>query len=818
MARVFTTPTQARTPTGTGRLFGMPTKSQDLTTVAGLQTTAEQAGLKEEAGKLLSTKGEKPDQIFSGGFIQDTFDTLNFLQHGVTGLIQGKGFAEGVKTRASFAEKGEAGLGDLGVPGTIAGIALDIAIDPLTYAGGFGLLKRAVAGVGKVAKPIGRVATKIPVVEKAGEQLGKMFIYRFGQDPVYKELAERSIKNAGVGVQNVLNIARPLTKLDSATQQAIANARKAGQLEILPIELLAKAKPAFDELDRLGKEAVDVGLLKSEVYQENVGKYIARLYRSKEAPKGVVGKLKGIFEAKPKRIDLSRFKKRTDIPEDVREAMGEILEAGYPTAKALVQLTRSVENAKFFGEVAAKWGGDVIEEGMSKLPEVKSLGALSGKVVPTPIFDDIQEIIRTKSTTEKTIGRIVGGFKFGKVILNPATHARNVMSNFLLNSFEGLSPARIDIYARAAKSLATKDEFYKEAQQAGLGLDTFAANELRDILAGVEGGLKGNLKSFANKLSDIYQKEEEFAKMAQYIFQRGKGLSPEDAYKIAERATFNYSQITPFIRRVRESAFGLPFVTFTYKATPQVAKTLITKPTKISNIGKIKNDIEKQADLSELTAERETEPSWIRDGFFVKLPIKDKEGRSAYLDLTYILPFGDLISGQYVQRDIERETGVKESVPEALLSKSPFLNVIKELAKNQDFFGNRIFRESDDIEDQLGDIFRHLIKTYAPPAVADQIPGGYRKGDERKPAQWQKLFTEDTGIETGGVQGRTLAQELLKQAGIKIQPVDLEQQARFAELEKERALKTLLGEEGVIAEFTRPFIPKEQQKKGRLFK
>src|SRR3990167_10969027 len=128
MARVFTTtPT---TKTQGGRLFGTP-KTQDLTTVTGLQTVAQKTGLSEQAEKLLAIKGERPDQIFSGGFIQDTFDTLNFLQHGVTGVIQGKGFAQGVKTRASFAEKGEQGLGDLGIPGTVAGIALDIAVDPL---------------------------------------------------------------------------------------------------------------------------------------------------------------------------------------------------------------------------------------------------------------------------------------------------------------------------------------------------------------------------------------------------------------------------------------------------------------------------------------------------------------------------------------------------------------------------------------------------------------------------------------------------------------------------------------------------------------
>ena len=139
-----------------------------------------------------------------------------------------------------------------------------------------------------------------------------------------------------------------------------------------------------------------------------------------------------------------------------------------------------------------------------------------------------------------------------------------------------------------------------------------------------------------------------------------------------------------------------------------------------------------------------------------------------------------------------------------------------ELGQNKDFYGNKVFQNSDSVDKQLGDVFRHMTKTYLPPVIADQIPGGYRKGDERRPAQWQQLFGEDTGTEAGRSQRRTIAQELLKQVGIKIQPVDLEIQARFAEQEKERALQTLLKESGQISEFTHPFISK--QKKGRLFK
>lgn len=771
----------------------------ELKTSQGLQNVATRAGVGPQAGAIKASVGEDPSKIYSGGMLSDIGDTLNLLQYGTVGVLKGKGFVKGVQTRESWSNNDA--MGQYGLPGLIGGIALDIASDPLTYLGGFGILKRGVTALTKLGAV--QKTSKVISETRVGKTLGNAFIYRFGQDPLYKLMDERRIKNVSVGAQNLLDIARPLTSLDSATQKTITVARKAGQLESLPADVLAKAKPAFDALDKLGKEAVDVGLLSAETYEKNVGKYIARLYTSKELPTEA-SKLKGVFDSKPLRVGLDRFKARKDIPEDIRQAMGEILEAGYPTAKSLVQLKSAVENAKFFNGVAGKFAKGAVETGFTKLPDVAGLGALKGKAVPDAIAASINEIIRAKSPTEKMLGKVVSGFKFGKVVMNPATHGRNIASNFLLNDFEGLSPARLDIYAKAAKELATQGAMYKEAKAVGLGLDTYAVNELKDILVGQKGNI---LRKSAQKLSDIYQKEEEFAKMAQFIFQRGKGLSPEDAMKVAERATFNYAQVTPFIRRLRESVFGYPFITFTYKATPQIAKTLVQNPQKISKYFKIARGIEGQSNPQELAVEKASEPSWTKDGFYVKLPIKDKLNRSAYLDLSYIMPFGDLVSGQFIQRGVQKETGLPEGVPSALVNKTPFANLLVELAQNKDFYGNSIFKNSDSTDVQLGDVFRHIMKTYLPPMVADQIPGGYRADGTRRPGTIQRI-AQPPNLEAGGSQTRTPMEELLRNVGIKINPVDLETQQNFSERQLKTALETLLQEQGVTKKFEKTFIPK----------
>ena len=124
------TPT-APTNTGFGGVLKTPTPKADLATSEGLYQTAVNSGLQKQADRILSTKGEEAKRIFSGGFISDIFDTLNALQYGIVGMLKGRSFAEGVKTRQSFSDQDA--LGDLGLPGVIGGIALDIAVDPLTY-------------------------------------------------------------------------------------------------------------------------------------------------------------------------------------------------------------------------------------------------------------------------------------------------------------------------------------------------------------------------------------------------------------------------------------------------------------------------------------------------------------------------------------------------------------------------------------------------------------------------------------------------------------------------------------------------------------
>ena len=1014
-----------------------------------LYNQAVRSGLKDDADRIATQlQGEKPKEIFSGGLISDIFDGLSAMQYGVTGLLKGKSFSEGVKTRQSFSDKDA--FGDNGIPGIIAGIALDIAVDPLTYIAPATILKKIPLlskllkggkelAFGKMTEKAieggeaGRTFQSLEGGTNTGRFLADKFSYMFGKDPNYKEAFEKMTKNIGVASTNFAEISKGLSELTDEVASKILTKDKTGRIARIGIEELrktlspedfAKVEPAWDKIDELGKQAVDVGLLSKEKFEDNIGEYIKNAYTDYE-----LAKSKNLFGFK--KIGVKGIKSRVEgLTSEQMRKLGQIDNPAYLVFKSTFDLMKDVENAKFFNEVKKTFGSNVPLEGFApiykygdklkffrqtfepaedilkqiemqnfskgatvpqlleqsftkvgkaiqfaeesglkvskkargsnlgsatlggiakggrvnlkafisdtiahelghsfdtglskvintkkfykeeltkvtkfmglggsekyqakaverfaeyvslyihtpqkanelapeftklfetellpkneisdlvgklgdffqkvdKLPNIKTplkeldnanyletairkafpsksfVGVAKEKpftYVPEDIAQHIGEIIKPE---EMTFGKkLIGDFKFNKVVLNPATHARNVMSNMILNWWKlGIGPWRVDKYADAVKEVATNGEMWKRAQAVGGGIDTFASQELVGLLddpaiSGFGSKLGKAWGGIKKKLGNTYQFEENVAKMTAFSDYVKKGFSDEEAWKAAESATFNYAQVTPFVRKLRTALFGFPFITFALKATPVALETSVKNPQRIAVFGKIKNALESAAGIQETERERASEPPWVKDGFYVKLPFKDKEGRSAYFDLTYILPFGDLVSGQFTQTEINRESGLPEPKIISLASNMPMVNLIKELYRNQDFYGDKIWEDSATQDKKLGDIMRHLSKTYLPPLVADNIPGGHQTDGTRR----QRGFVGALLPQEKESQQRTLMQEMFRNIGAKVQPVDVDIQESMSEWNKKKAFQTLLQEKGIIKGLNINYVPKK---------
>ena len=876
---------------------------------------AQQSGFGEEAKGIVESKGEKTNEIFSGGFISDIFDALNVFQYGIVGMIKGKGFVEGMKTRQSFSDKDA--LGEFGLPGAISGIVLDIAFDPMTYISPYTALKK-IPGLQKLASKGGSAIAKT----KAGDYLARKMLYLGGQSQVFKDAWNKMTHGVGAGYEKGKRIFQSIAKADTKGIN-IMKAMTSGDLDAIA-KVGGAVKEGHGEIMKLQQRLFDAGAISEEMLKETSGKYLPRyfeifentdlkrLLRSGKPADEMIFSLvkagKSPDEAKKMieaamsfdqgkafkqlandgRMGLNRLKTKHDkfgftymegskaktlkfgtelerdsalqalgdrriidkfapISDDYLQAMGEINDAGYATGKAIGQLNEMAEKSEMFNRLnKSPLVSDVMAEGMIKLPQSNNLGTLSGKFIHRAAGDYLTAMI-----TPQKLGnwsKIIAGFKFGKVILNPATHVRNIMSNFMLNSMEGMSlvnPRTWKNYGRAARDLATDGQWSRVLKENyGVALDGMASQEITSILSGPEGmeiagGLKKAWRNTFGKvgkgMAAAYENEETFSKVAAFmqhaedfgapaikqldeaadlgkLLKAGlpEGLTKgEAAARVAERATFNYAQVSPFVRNLRQNVFGMPFITFTAKATPQIARTALKTPRRISWIGKAKKAIENMSDLKTTARERRSEPQWVKDGFYIKLPMKDKHGRSAYFDLTYVIPFGDLASGQFFERQVDRETGLPESYAEGLLKKAPVINLITEIGKNQDFYGNKIWRDTDGSSKQMADLFRHVTKSYLPPLIADQIPGGYRaKGKKvgtRRPTTMDRIA--EAGPDT---QARTGGQEILRNMGIKITPVDADIQEGFHEWEVKKALESFLEEKGVLRQYQRAYIPKQK--------
>ena len=237
----------------------------------------------------------------------------------------------------------------------------------------------------------------------------------------------------------------------------------------------------------------------------------------------------------------------------------------------------------------------------------------------------------------------------------------------------------------------------------------------------------------------------------------------------------------------------MPFITFTAKATPLVGRTLVEKPAVIGKFGFVKKGFEKLSPEDKLAEERKSEPEYMKNGFYVRMPFEDQHGRSLYFDLTYILPFGDLISGNMFEGGKPNEPFTRTA-----LRKFPALNMIGELYTNEDFFGQPIIKASStDTLEQGIDLFGWLAKAYGPPPFTD-TPFRLKQALELS-----KLKPEEIG------QKRTITEEVLRNFGLKVQPFKLEQQQRARAREAREALQDLLEETGAIKTFEVPFIPKK---------
>ena len=429
-----------------------------------------------------------------------------------------------------------------------------------------------------------------------------------------------------------------------------------------------------------------------------------------------------------------------------------------------------------------------------------SRGQLAGKWM----HKDTWAMLKESTDPAREFGEpVVMYFKHAKVIWNISAYPRNAMSAMVQNWWRlGLGPWNVKAYINALHELRNNGPLLKEMKETGFSMRSGALDEIRanyitestvgKSIGGPAAKVKEKVKHIDRMFANVYGHIDNVAKIAAYKYGRDvKGWAPEKALKAAYEATYNYSQVTPFVHRMRRAIWGVPFITFNLKSIELVASTLKYAPERISVFGKAKNALFQSAGI-EAEQEGEVMPGWMRDSFVMRLPWKDGEGRSMYFDMSYILPVGAILNGEYLKNPA---------------GQNPVLNTFKELSQNKTFSGYRIFNEYDDLEQVAVDVWLHSMKLAVPPTVAEQFSKGYDSNGNRVFSN-TSVF-RDRNTQDRGAGERSFYQEMFRLAGMNVTPFDMESKERTFDFTRKKNLQKMLSDEGILKEFIRPYIPED---------
>ena len=155
-----------------------------------------------------------------------------------------------------------------------------------------------------------------------------------------------------------------------------------------------------------------------------------------------------------------------------------------------------------------------------------------------------------------------------------------------------------------------------------------------------------------------YKMGDDVPKLGMYIWLREtKNLSPKEAVRRTLDTLPDYSEVMPIVEKARQSLIGPTFVSYVSIQPARFARSVLKHPVRAGKyvvIGSLVTRMLVHQGLKtqqEVDQEQKEMPAYMKAKAtgavtpFMPLPFKDSYGRSLYLDLTYTLPFGDVMEG-----------------------------------------------------------------------------------------------------------------------------------------------------------------------------
>ena len=450
------------------------------------------------------------------------------------------------------------------------------------------------------------------------------------------------------------------------------------------------------------------------------------------------------------------LKIRRDYTPEERKGMGEVVDVAVRSAAMGEQLERdirqgralfNVANSKYAQRAATEMEGRELQsQGWMLVPDtldkqtgLKKYGALAGMYVHPDAWEALQSLtgkglvdrIGDRSSGAALVVRahkkLLNAWKMSKTVLSPVAHANNFVSNMFMGYLMGHNPVKdlrlglqmselrnLELRSRRLASDGKADEaiavlkqmerhpfygYFKEMRDARMSDSSLWASELRSDTGATK---------FAG---GWYEKGDLIYKMGAFVGARQAGHSPDEAVRYAYEAYFDYGNLSPVARALRDTGV-VPFISYLYNALPALAKSVTQHPERLATVGLFLEGLH-LAGVSSLYGGDEViknaeavdtaTPDYMqRRGLGGVLrtrpllpgasgPMEEGGGimRHRFFDMTRMIPGGDLLEAKMGANDVDFSLNAAGELLFRFINQGPMMGSITTAATGESPIGQR---------------------------------------------------------------------------------------------------------------------------------
>jgi tRNA G10 N-methylase Trm11 len=522
-----------------------------------------------------------------------------------------------------------------------------------------------------------------------------------------------------------------------------------------------------------------------------------------------------------------------DFSKEEREQMGELDEARFAIVTTISKMAHDIEIGKFFAFVDENYaeenpppGAEVmkavdIERGKInwidalkkgtwvQVPDTKiqgtsvhKYGAIAGKYVPGPIWNDIRQIAN-KPGVWAWYDKMMKYWKISKTALSPAVHLNNVMANFVMADMHDVGVREIyeavTIMVKAKKGNADAKAMIERFEDSGAIAGSFIHADLKDdlinplleelreqmngddemagmasigtvfsllhekqwkqatnALLSTKGAARG--KKVVDLMMKAYSGEDEIFRLAAFLKGTKDGMTDREAGKMARKSFLDYRINAPWIQNLRHTV--LPFVAFSYRMLPMYLEMFAKKPWKLAKYAIFSNamvaigmslagvDEDDMDEIEKLLPEDKQGITPFLTNRLIPLG-RGEDDRMIMLDITRWIPLGDIF-------EMRGDTSNTMPFLAPAYPSGPMMTLLEVFANKSLFSGRDIWMETDATAEAASKSFAHIWKGWMP--NFPMLPGTYST---------DKIMAAYTGATDTFGREYDLGQALLSSVGVK---------------------------------------------------